>query len=322
MKQAPTNTSQLHFRRLSKSQCTETPILLCSRSPISVNPTVDQIANRFARIDLSGPSFFALPELLSKIQYKNPNNPVDGAFQLGHGTKDHLFEYISQRPERLSQFQNHMAGYRTGRPSWMDPNFYPVEENLIKGAKTEHDAVFLVDVGGGKGHDLQELYRKHPKLPGKLVLQDLKGVIEEAEASGLDEKITVMEHDFFSEQPIEGMISSTVQIYLLTSLGARAYYMHSCLHDWPEAKAHDILTSLKPGLTKGYSKLLINENVIPDQGAHWLSTALDMVMMVNFSASERTEQNWRALLESAGFRIVKIWTYEPGTESLIEAEID
>ena len=98
-----------------------------------------------------------------------------------------------------------MAGYRTGRPSWMDPNFYPVEQNLVEGAKTEDDAVFLVDVGGGKGHDLQELHRKHPTLPGKLVLQELKDVIEEASASGLGEKIVPMEHDFFTKQPVLGM---------------------------------------------------------------------------------------------------------------------
>ena len=97
--------------------------------------------------------------------------------------------------------------------------------------------------------------------------------------------------------------------------------MHTVLHDWPDAKAQEILMNLKPGLMKGYSKLLINETVIPDQGAHWLSTALDMVMMVNFSACERTEKDWRALLGSAGYRIVKIWSGEPGTESLIEAEL-
>lgn len=203
----------------------------------------------------------------------------------------------------------------------MDRDFYPVDENLVKGAKTEDDAVFLVDVGGGKGHDLQEFCRKHPKLPGKLILQDLKDVIQEAEASGLDGKIIPMEHDFFTVQPVMGVFAHIIEIHLLTSSGARAYYMHSCLHDWPDSKAHEMLTSLKAGMIKGYSKLLINENVIPDVGAHWLSTALDMVMMANFSASERTEQNWRALLEPAGFKIVKIWTYEPGTESLIEAEL-
>ena len=204
----------------------------------------------------------------------------------------------------------------------MDSGFYPVEENLVKGAKTEDNAVFLVDVGGGKGHDLQELYRKYPMLPGKLVLQDSKGVIEEAQGSGLDSKIVLMEHDFFTAQPVIGIFVDSMELdHVLTSLGARAYYMHAVLHDWPDSKAHDILVSLKPGLTKGYSKLLINDFVIPDKGAHWRSTALDIMMMSCVSACERTEESWRALLESAGFKIVKIWTYEPGTESLIEAEM-
>ena len=95
--------------------------------------------------------------------------------------------------------------------------------------------------------------------------------------------------------------------------------MRTVLHDWPDSKAKDILENVGHGMIKGYSKLLINEIVIPDQGAHWLSTALDMVMMANFSACERTEEDWRTLLASAGFRIVKIWTHEPGSESLIEA---
>ena len=43
--------------------------------------------------------------------------------------------------------------------------------------------------------------------------------------------------------------------------------------------------------------------------------------MAGLSASERTEQQWHELLETAGFKIVKIWTYDPGTESLIEAEL-
>lgn len=97
--------------------------------------------------------------------------------------------------------------------------------------------------------------------------------------------------------------------------------MHSCLHDWPDAKAKEILACLKPGMIKGYSKLLINENVMPDMDAHWVSTGLDMLMMTLFSSSERTEEHWRKLLESEGFQIANIWTNEPGTESLIEAEL-
>ena len=110
-----------------------------------------------------------------------------------------------------------MAGYRQGRPSWTDPSFYPISENLVKGAKTEADAVFLVDVGGGKGHDLQDLSRKYPMLPGQLILQDLKDVIGKVEASAdLDTNIVAMGHDFFTKQPVIGMVGITASDRLLT----------------------------------------------------------------------------------------------------------
>ena len=158
-----------------------------------------------SRVEIGGPAIYALPEHLAKIQYINPENPTNSAFTLGHNTKEHFFEWATNRPERLSQFQNHMAGYRGGRSSWMDYHFYPVEERLVKGARTDEDAVFLVDMGGGKGHDLEELHRKHPNLPGKLVLQDQPSVIEEAQAKGLDKKIVTIGHDFFTPQTLVGM---------------------------------------------------------------------------------------------------------------------
>lgn len=74
-------------------------------------------------------------------------------------------------------------------------------------------------------------------------------------------------------------------------------------------------------MKKGYSKLLINENVIPDKGAHCISTGLDMLVMAVFSGAERTEGQWRDILTKAGLRLVKIWGDEPGAESLIEAEV-
>ena len=103
----------------------------------------------------------------------------------------------------------------------MDPDFYPFKENLIKDAKTEHDSVFLVDIGGGRGHDLQEMCAKHPELPGKLVLQDVKGVIKEAEESGLNKRIVTMEHDFFTQQPITGKFCNTVERIHLLTIAAR-----------------------------------------------------------------------------------------------------
>jgi hypothetical protein len=72
----------------------------------------------------------------------------------------------------------------------------------------------------------------------------------------------------------------------------------------------------------GYSKLLINENVVPDFGAMSSITSMDWLMMALGAVKERTETQWRTLLGEAGLKVVGIWTYEQGTESLIEAEID
>ncbi len=70
-----------------------------------------------------------------------------------------------------------------------------------------------------------------------------------------------------------------------------------------------------------YSKLLINEYVVPDFGAAWPITSMDWLMMALGAVKERTEKQWRGFLEQAGLKVTGIWTYEQGTESLIEAEM-
>lgn len=58
-------------------------------------------------------------------------------------------------------------------------------------------------------------------------------------------------------------------------------------------------------MTPGYSKLLINENVVPNTGAHWQATSLDLIMMVDLAAKERTEQQWHKLLSRLGSELLK-----------------
>lgn len=196
-----------------------------------------------------------------------------------------------------------MAIPAQGRVRWMDEGFYPVQRQLIDGTGIANQDVLLVDMGGSFGHDLAEFCRKWPNVPGRLVLQDLPEVV--SFVNGLHPSIEVMSHDFFTYQPVQG---------------ARAYYMHSVLHDWPDDLCRKILANLTPAMRRGYSKVLINENVIPDTEAHWQATSLDFIMM-GFSSSERTERHWHALLNSGGLKIVNIWTAQRGVESLIECEL-
>lgn len=98
--------------------------------------------------------------------------------------------------------------------------------------------------------------------------------------------------------------------------------MHTCLHDWPDDVCADILARVKAAMKPGYSKLLIHEHVIPSTGAYWEATGLDMVMLANLSAYERTRAAWYNLIEAAaGLKIARIWSPEPGSQSLIECEL-
>lgn len=155
--------------------------------------------------DMQGPTLSKLPKYLAETGYKNPENPVDGPWQYGHRTSLHFFDWLVANPKTFSAFNNHMSAYSQGRPSWMDTDFYPVNERLINGFNADKGSVLLVDQAGGLGHDLEELCRKLPHAPGRLVLQDQAKVIDTVKAD-LDPRIAPMAHDIFTPQPIQGKI--------------------------------------------------------------------------------------------------------------------
>lgn len=203
-----------------------------------------------------------------------------------------------------------MGAYRLGRPAWFHPTIYPVQQRLLEGYEHAKGDALLVDVGGNVGHDLLEFRRAYDQqhVKGRLILQDLPAVIESAPAEELRQAgIETMVHDFFTEQPIKG---------------ARAYYLHHILHDWQDEQCVEIVQRVREAMRPGYSRLLVNEHVIPAMGANWEATYLDLYMMVVFGATERTEEEWRVLLEDkCGLSVVKVWNPGSGVEGIIECEV-
>jgi hypothetical protein len=143
-----------------------------------------------------------LPAYLARADYKNPKDISDGPFQYAHDTKVPFWDWLSENGY-VEHFNNYMSGYRQGKRSWMETDFYPVAERLGQGLSDNEDAVLLVDVGGGIGHDLKEFKAKHTDLPGRLILQERAEVITHISKSEQDFEATV--HDFFTPQPIQGM---------------------------------------------------------------------------------------------------------------------
>ncbi|KAI1085383.1 putative O-methyltransferase [Whalleya microplaca] len=251
-----------------------------------------------------GTSFRGLPDYLKSIKYTLPTELTDGPFQAAHKTTLPFFAWLDQNPPYLQVFNSYMSAYRAGKPSWVDPGFYPVTDRLALGFDASVSDVLLVDVGGGIGHDLKELRSKHPSLPGKLILQDRPEVI--STVTNAEDIFQPISHDFFTPQPVKN---------------ARAYYLHSVLHDWGDDDCVKILEQLKSALRPGYSKVLINEIVVPGQNPTWPTTSMDQLMFVLGAMQERTEAHWEKIVKRAGFKVVQIYTYEMGSESLIEIDM-
>ncbi|EGD94657.1 hypothetical protein TESG_02165 [Trichophyton tonsurans CBS 112818] len=244
------------------------------------------------------PAVQSAPAYLQERGYSCPSDPKDGFVQYAFNTEKSAFERLSSIPSLLKDFNSFMGNTMGARTYWVD--WYPIQSRLLGGASP--DTALLVDVGAGKGHDLLA-YKEKFLNTGRLVLEDLAAVTDAFEA--LDPAIEKVSYDFFTEQPIAG---------------ARAYFYHHILHDWSDEQCLKILARVASAMTPGYSKLLLHKMIIPEVGASQFQAMLDMTMMAFNGGMERTKQQWTALLEKAGLKVVQFWDpAEEGGDGIVEA---
>jgi len=76
-------------------------------------------------------------------------------------------------------------------------------------------------------------------------------------------------------------------------------------------------------MTKGYSKLILWDFVLPEKAVPPTLSGLDWEMMSFYAAGERSESQWRRLLEDpeVALRVNGIWRYSQFDQSVIEAEL-
>jgi len=94
--------------------------------------------------------------------------------------------------------------------------------------------------------------------------------------------------------------------------------MRMILHDYPDDKAIALLKLTAEAMTAD-SVLVIDELIIPNKGAHRNATQFDLTMLTSLASIERTEKQWNALLDAAGFKILEKKAYAPAGESVIVA---
>jgi len=153
----------------------------------------------------------------------------------------------------------------------------------------------ITDVGGGYGELLISILRASPATSG--VLFDLPHVINGGrrrfEEAGLSSRCEFLEGNFLESVPS----------------GADAYILKSIIHDWDDDKNKLILKNCRHAMAKD-GRLLLVERVIPERlevsAAHREVVRSDLTMLIVHAAKERTEAEFRDLLNSAGFRVTRI----------------
>ena len=148
-----------------------------------------------------GPSIRTSP---NRITSAHSSSVVPGHRLLAFKTNLGMFEFLNERPKRLSAFNTFMEGHRADRIPWFQ--YYPVDNSLGDGTQNEK-AVLLVNIGGGRGHDLEAFKSAFPHQRGRLVLQDLPETIDDIDHLALG--VESVKHDFFPTQPIQGSMTST-----------------------------------------------------------------------------------------------------------------
>ncbi|KAJ5259610.1 hypothetical protein N7478_012591 [Penicillium angulare] len=289
--------------RLMRVMCS---LGLCESSETEVYRTTDKTISMTKPIgrdgvpclyDLTLPALSKLPEYLRQHKYTNPEDYSTSPMQWAVGKSQ--FEWLAENKKHQSLFNSYMSSRREGRPNWFD--VYPMDR-LSEGADLHPDAIFLVDIGGNQGHDLQALSNRKSDICGQLVLQDLPRIVSNVDRPG----IKTMGYSFLDPQPIKN---------------ARAYYFRAIFHDWPDRICKKILLNTVSAMGS-YSRVIIVDFVLPDTNVPRMQAAMDIQMMSIGAGVERSKKQWEDLLASVGLRVNGIWNAHPGMESIIECVLN
>ena len=187
------------------------------------------------------------------------------AFPLVHGTS--IWEYREAHPVERAIFDRAMTSLAG-----------PVADAVAEAYDFGRFGA-VVDVGGGRGHQLAAILARHPGVRG--VLFDQPEAVAAVEPA---ERTNVVGGDFFSAVPE----------------GHDAYLLKAVLHDWPDDECVAILRSCRRAMAPAGVVLVVEQllDLAPDP----VRTAFsDLNMLVAPGGRERELAEYATLFTAAGF---------------------
>ncbi len=190
-----------------------------------------------------------------------------------------VFDWLGSHPAIASLFNDTMVG------------FHGMEPPAVASAYDFSPFQTIADVGGSTGNLLTTILAHHPALRG--ILFDLPHVVRDAPAliaqRGLTDRVQIEAGSFFDGVPA----------------GADAYILSHVIHDWNQEQCLTILDHCRRAMSPA-GRLLLVEMVLPDGDTPHPGKMLDMVMLTAPGGEERTEAEYGALLDQAGFRLTRV----------------
>ena len=177
---------------------------------------------------------------------------------------DEFWSWFASHPEERAAFDRAMAQGWQGRL-----------ERLASVAWRGDETV--VDVGGGNGSLLLALLDEFPLMRG--IVFDLPETVRDESRFG--DRCTFVAGSFFESVP-----------------PGDAHVLSTIIHDWDDEAAARILRTVRASAGE---RLVLLESVIEPGNEPMSAKWLDLLMLVIARGRERTEAEWRALLEAAGW---------------------
>lgn len=114
-------------------------------------------------------------------------------------------------------------------------------------------------------------------------------------------QVELQSHDFFRPQPVKE---------------AAVYLLRFVIHDWADDNAVAILNILAKAASSTSRLLLVEQSYRTLEPDPLVISSLpylaDLQMLVANNAQERTQEQYIALAERAGWKFVKVWVAEVG----------
>jgi SAM-dependent methyltransferase len=197
-----------------------------------------------------------------------------------------IWDYYREHPDEGAAFTGAMSGVSA------------MIAGQVAAAAAVTDCRRIVDVGGGHGTLLRALLATAPLARG--VVLDLPEVAATAPAA---ERIEFAAGDFLARVPPGG------DVYVLCHV----------LHDWDDDAAARILGTCRRAAPLG-ARLLIVEAVLGDQPGPVMPELLNLHLLVMSGGRERTRDQYRRLLDQAGWRLTGV-TPLPSGQSILSAAV-